>query len=205
VRALSTSSGAGAAKVLPVFETMLRAGDPATRRAGAIALGEVAGASESTTAMLGSVLRQRGESVRSAAAEAIARIAQRDPKTATPLLEQALVDPAYDVRSAAVRGLGAVWAAERSPSEVASILEGSEADSVRRMVALEALVLQATQPQDAKPDAKKTAKVKEAKARLERIAKSGPPLARLAAQVGRVFLTGRREDMHAFLEKLYGG
>jgi len=205
VRALSTSSGAGAAKVLPVFETMLRAGDPATRRAGAIALGEVAGASESTTAMLGQVLRQRGESVRAAAAEAIARIAQRDPKNATPLLEQALVDPAYDVRAAAVRGLGAVWAGERTPAEVAAILEGSEADSVRRMVALEALVLQASQPQDAKPDTKKAARVKEAKEHLERIAKSGPPLARLAAQVGRVFLTGRREDMHAFLEKLYGG
>jgi HEAT repeat protein/DNA-binding MarR family transcriptional regulator len=205
VRALSSSSGAGAAKVLPVFETMLRAGDAATRRAGAIALGDVAGASESTTAMLGSVLRQRGESVRSAAAEAIARIAQRDPKNATPLLEQALVDPAYDVRAAAVRGLGAVWAGERSPAEVAAILEGSEADSVRRMVALEALVLQASQPQDAKLKDAKTAKVKEAKDHLDRIAKSGPPLARLAAQVGRVFLTGRREDMHAFLEKLYGG
>jgi hypothetical protein len=73
------------------------------------------------------------------------------------------------------------------------------------MVALEALVLQASQPQDAKPDAKKAARVKEAKDHLERIAKSGPPLARLAAQVGRVFLAGRREDMHSFLEKLYGG
>ncbi len=209
VRALSTSSGAGAAKVLPMFETMLRSGDPATRRAGAIALGEVAGASESATAMLGLVLRQRGESVRAAAAEAIGRIAQRDPKSATPLLERALVDPAYDVRSAAVRGLGAVWAAERSPAEVASILEASEADSVRRMVALEALVLQASQPQDAKQGTKLAAmgeaKRNEAKDHLEQIAKSGPPLARLAAQVGRVFLTGNREDMHAFLEKLYGG
>lgn len=87
VRTLATASGAGAAKVLPVFETMLRAGDPATRRAGAIALGEMAGASDSATALLGMVLRQRGESVRAAAAEAIAHIAQRDPKTATPLLE----------------------------------------------------------------------------------------------------------------------
>jgi HEAT repeat protein len=205
VRALSTASGTGATKVLPVFATMLRSGDPATRRAGAIALGEVAGAAETTTAMLGSVLRQRGESVRAAAAEAIARIAQRDPKAATPLLEQALVDPAYDVRSAAVSGLGAVWAAERSPAELAVILEGAEADSVRRMVALEAMVLQATQPQEAKPNPKKVAKAKEAKALLEKVSESGPPLARLAAQVGRVFLTGRREDMHTFLEKLYGG
>jgi HEAT repeat protein len=205
VRALSTASGTGAAKVLPVFETMLHAGDPATRRAGAIALGEVSGAAEATTAMLATVLRQRGESVRAAAAEALARIAQRDPKAATPLLEQALIDPAHDVRAAAIRGLGAVWAAERLPAAVAAILENSEADSVRRLVALEALVLQATQPQDAKKDPQQSARAKEAKALLEKLSQSGPPLARLAAQVGRVFLNGRREDMHAFLEKLYGG
>ena len=205
VRALATASGAGAAKVLPVFESMLRAGDPATRRAGAIALGEMAGAADSAAAMLGVVLRQRGESVRAAAADAIARIAQRDPKAATPLLEQALADPAHDVHSAAIRGLGAVWAAERTPADVAAILEGAENDSVKRLVALEALVLQATQLPDAKRESKTGAKAKEAKALLEKVSQSGPPLARLAAQVGRVFLTGRREDMHAFLEKLYGG
>jgi HEAT repeat protein len=199
VRALAKATGSGAAKVLPVFEAMLRAGDPATRRAGASALGEVTGASELTTAMLASVLRQRGESVRTAAAEAVAHIAQRDPKAATPLLEQALVDPAHDVRAAAIRGLGAVWAAESTPAFVAAILEGSEADSVRRLVALEALVLQATQ------EDQKGGKNKDARMRLEKISESGPPLARLAAQVGRVFLTGRREEMHAFLEKLYGG
>jgi HEAT repeat protein len=206
VRALSTTSGAGAAKVLPVFEAMLRAGDPATRRAGAIALGELSGAAENATALLASVLRQRGESVRSAAAEAAARIAQRDPKAATPLLEDALSDPAHDVRSAAIRGLGAVWASERSPSEVARILASSEADSVRRMVALEALVQQASPTADAKKDGSKpSAKAKEAKGLLEKIALDGPPLARLAAQVGRVFQGARLEQMHAFLEKLYGG
>jgi len=206
VRALSTTSGAGAAKVLPVFEAMLRAGDPATRRAGAIALGEVSGASESTTALLASVLRQRGESVRAAAAEAASRIAQRDPKAATPLLEKALSDPAHDVRSAATRGLGTVWATARPPAEMARILESSEADSVRRLVALEALVQQASQVSGAKKSGgKPSPTAKEAKALLEKIALGGPPLARLAAQVGRVFLDGRLEDMHAFLEKLYGG
>jgi len=217
VRALATASGNGASQVLPVFEIMLHAGDPATRKAGAIALGEMTSASETTTAMLATVLRQRSESVRAAAAEAIARIAQRNPKIATPLLEEALLDPAHDVRAAAVRGLGAVWAAERSPGEVADILEHAEADSVKRLLALEALVLQATQPQDAKADAsqdskkdgkkdgKKDSKSKEAKALLEKLSQSGPPLARLAAQVGRVFLNNRREEMHAFLEKLYGG
>ena len=86
------------------------------------------------------------------------------------------------------------------------MLESSEADSVRRLVALEALVQQASPALDAKKDgAKPSSKAKEAKALLERIAMSGPPLARLAAQVGRVFLNGRLEDMHSFLEKLYGG
>jgi HEAT repeat protein len=207
VRTLSAFSGAGATKVLPVFEAMLHAGDPATRRAGAIALGEVSGAAEPAIAMLGTVLRQRSESVRATAAEAIARIAQRDPKAATPLLEQALADPAHDVRAAAIHGLSAVWAAERSPGENAGALEESEADSVKRLVALEALVLQATQPpllEDKKTN-KPSPRAKEAKALLEKVSQSGPPLARLAAQVGRVFLTGRREDLQAFLEKLYGG
>lgn len=199
VRALSTTSGAGAAKILPVFEAMLRSGDPATRRAGAVALGELNGAAETTTALLATVLRQRGESVRAAAAEAVARIAQRDPKAATPLLESALTDPAHDVRSAAIRGLGAVWAAERAPAEVGRILVDSEADSVRRLLALEALVQQASQT------GKKGDKAKEARALLEKIAVGGPPLARLAAQVGRVFLGAKLEDMHAFIEKLYGG
>jgi hypothetical protein len=68
-------------------------------------------------------------------------------------------------------------------------------------------VLQATQPpllEDKKTN-KPSPRAKEAKALLEKVSQSGPPLARLAAQVGRVFLTGRREDLQAFLEKLYGG
>jgi hypothetical protein len=98
-----------------------------------------------------------------------------------------------------------VWAAERSPGENAGALEESEADSVKRLVALEALVLQATQPPLDTKTNKPSPKAKEAKALLEKVSQSGPPLARLAAQVGRVFLTGRREDLQAFLEKLYGG
>jgi len=205
VRTLSTASGTGAAKALPVFEAMLHAGDSATRRAGAIALGEVVGATEAAIAMLRTVLRQRSESVRATAAEAVARIAQRDPKAATPLLEEALTDPAHDVRAAAIRGLGAVWATERSPGENAHALEESEDDSVKRLVALEALVLQATQSPEDRKAGKSSPKAKEAKTLLEKISESGPPLARLAAQVGRVFLSGRHEGMQAFLEKLYGG
>lgn len=197
VRALAMTSETEKAKVLPVFETMLRAGNPDTRRAGAIALGEFIGSPERTTALLATVLHQRSVAVRAAATQALSRIAKRAPRLATPLLELALTDSAYDVRSAAIYGLGAVWATERSPSEMGTILTGSEADSVRRMVALEALVLKAKQRQDQE--------AKEARRLLESTAEVGPPMARLAAQVGCAFLAGNQDEMHAFLEKLFGG
>jgi HEAT repeat protein len=201
VRALAAASGTGPERVLPVFEAMLRASDAATRRTGALALGDVNGAPEATAALLAGVLHQRGESVRAAAAEALAHIAERDPKVAGPFLEQAISDPAHDVRAAAIRGLGTTWARQRQPAEVAEILESCETDSSRRLVAIEALVIQASQAGSGKAseDAKK------ARTLLERLATSGPPLARLAAQVGRAFIGAKLEDMHAFFDRLYGG
>jgi HEAT repeat protein len=166
VRALAAASGTGPERVLPVFEAMLRASDAATRRTGALALGDVTGAPEATAALLAGVLHQRGESVRAAAAEALARIAERDPKVAGPFLEQAISDPAHDVRAAAIRGLGTTWARQRRPAEVAEILESCETDSSRRLVAIEALVIQASQAGSGKAgeDAKK------ARTLLERLA-----------------------------------
>lgn len=76
---------------------------------------------------------------------------------------------------------------------------------MRRLLALEGLVDQASQPGGAKAKGERGTRAKEAKALLETIAASGPPLARLAAQVGRLFLDRKLEDMHSFLEKLYGG
>jgi HEAT repeat protein len=201
VRALAAASGSGPERVLPVFEAMLRASDAATRRTGALALGDVTGEPEATAALLAGVLHQRGESVRAAAAEALASIAQRDPKAAGPFLEQAIADPAHDVRAAAIRGLGTTWARQRRPAEVAGILESCETDSARRLVAVEALVIQASQTGKGKPGED----AKEARGHLERLAASGPPLARLAAQVGRAFIGARLEDMHAFFDRLYGG
>ena len=201
VRALAAASGSGPERVLPVFEAMLRASDAATRRTGALALGDVTGAPEATAALLAGVLHQRGESVRAAAAEALASLAQRDPKAAGPLLEQAIGDPAHDVRAAAIRGLGTTWARQRRPAEVAKILESCESDSARRLVAVEALVIQASQTGTGKAGEE----AKQAKILLDRLATSGPPLARLAAQVGRAFIGARLEDMHAFFDRLYGG
>jgi HEAT repeat protein len=132
--------------------------------------------------------------VRAAAAVALGRISEEDPERARPLLEGALRDPAYDVRLAAIRGLGALWARQKTADELGRALERADADSGQRFVALEALVNQA----------RSGAKQKEAQAALERIAASGPPLARLAAQVGRAFLHADPEAMHQFLEKLLG-
>jgi HEAT repeat protein len=195
VRRLAGLSGEGAQKVLPIFESMLRSGDPATRRAGATALGDLAGVTEATTRLLAATLRQSGESVRAAAAEALGRIAERDPDRATDILQRTLADPAHDVRMAAIRGLAGVWARRRAPADNATVLETSETDSSRRLVAMEALVLQA----QAGPHRAEAAKA------LERIAASGPPLARLIAQVGRAFLDAKPGQMDAFLEKLLAG
>jgi HEAT repeat protein len=199
IRQLATVSGDGAGKVLPIFTAMLRSGDPATRRAGVTALGDLAGVDDTTTRLLAEILRQRGEAVRAAAAESLGRIADRAPERAAPLLEQALGDPAHDVRMAAVRGLARVWARQRSPAQLAAVLAASETDSARRLVSLEALV---TESDSADRQAA-------ARTALEQVATSGPPLARLFAQIGRAFISGggggKPAEMHAFVDKLLGG
>ena len=102
---------------------------------------------------------------------------------------------------AAIRGLGTTWARQRKPAEIAAILESCETESPRRLVAVEALVLQASPSEKGKT----TEEAKHARTLLDRIATSGPPLARLAAQIGRTFVGARLEDMHAFFERMYGG
>lgn len=194
-RRLASVSGDGARKVLPILEAMLRSADPQVRRAGASTLGDLAGAQEATTRLLAAALRERSESVRAAAAETLGRVATREPAVATGLLQLSLRDPAYDVRIAAVWGLGAVWANAKTPVEIQAALVESEADSARRLVALEALVIQAGTG----------SRADEARRLLGEVASSGPPLARLAAQVGRAFLGRERTEMHAFLERLLGG
>jgi Tfp pilus assembly protein PilF len=131
----------------------------------------------------------------------LARIAQRDPSAAGQYLEQAINDPAHDVRAAAIRGLGTTWARQRRPAEIGDLLETCETDSARRLVAIEALVIQASQTSKGKP----SDDAKQARALLDSLATSGPPLARLAAQVGRAFLGAPLEEMHAFFDRMYGG
>ncbi|HET6283273.1 MAG TPA: hypothetical protein VFH73_20115, partial [Polyangia bacterium] len=131
---------------------------------------------------------------RTAAARALGRLAEREPDFALPHLERAVRDSSYDVRSAAIPGLALAWARKQTPQELTDALIDAEADSPRRFVALEALVVKAqTGPDTA-----------EAKKGLERAANSGPPLARLAARIGEGFLAAPLPELHAFIERLLG-
>ncbi|HVZ71993.1 MAG TPA: HEAT repeat domain-containing protein [Polyangia bacterium] len=196
-RILAAVSGTGAREVLPIFESMLRGGDKAAREAAVIGVGELQGAGEPGARLLGEALGQHSEALRTAAARALGRLAEREPAEAEPYLERAVRDPSYDVRSAAIPGLALAWSRRQRADELARALVGAEADSTRRFVALEALVLVA---KDATKD-----DAKAARAALDHAGESGPPLARLAAQIGRAFVDARPQDMHAFIERLLGG
>ncbi len=194
IKLLVTASGAAASSVLPVFESMLRLPGASARHAAIDALGQLAGVEDGASALLGGLVSHRSERTRAAAVSAFGAIAARAPALARPWLEKALTDPAHDVQEAAGRGLSIAWSVEQSPAALASILEASEADSRRRFVALDALVRKAKQP------GARDAVLHE----LTRVADGGPPLARLAAQIGRVFADAPPETLAAFLDRLLG-
>jgi HEAT repeat protein len=205
-RILAAVSGSGAREVLPIFESMLRGGDTAARVAAVIGVGDLAGAGEPGARLLGEALGQRSEALRTAAARALGRLADREPEDAQPYLERAVRDPSYDVRNAAVPGLALAWSRRQHADELGRALVESEADSTRRFVALEALVMKAqagagSTAKNAVAPAERDA----ARETLQRTAESGPPLARLAAQIGRAFLEAQPPDLHVFIERLLGG
>jgi len=195
-RILSSVSGAGAKEVLPIFESMLRGGDKSAREAAVIGVGSLPGAGEGGARLLGEALAQRSEALRTAAARALGHLAEREPDVARPYLERAVRDPSYDVRTAAITGLALAWSRRRSAAELGEALATAEADSPRRFVALEALVITAQQG-----NATEKATAKQA---LDQIAAAGPPLARLAAQIGRAFIAEKPSVMHTFIERLLG-
>jgi HEAT repeat protein len=195
-RILSGVSGAGAKEVLPIFESMLRGGDKSAREAAVIGVGSLPGAGEAGAKLLGEALAQRSEALRTAAARALGHLAEREPDVARPYLERAVRDPSYDVRTAAIPGLALAWSQRRSAAELGEALATAEADSPRRFVALEALVITAQQGAAAEKATAKQA--------LDQIAAGGPPLARLAAQIGRAFIAEKPAVMHTFIERLLG-
>ncbi len=195
-RILAATSGGGAKEVLPIYEAALHGGDHAARMAAIVGLGELSGAGDAAAHLLDEALQQRSESLRAAAAEALGRLAERSSGAALPILERALHDSSYDVVSAAVPELAAAWSHRLTSEALATTLEESEADSARRFAALEALVMQAERPKNPGSAA--------AVASLKRVAEQGPPLARLAAQLGRAFLGTPSADIHTFVSRLLG-
>ena len=188
------AGGDAAAQVLPIFEAMVHSGDLELRRTAALGLGELVGAETEAVQVLGQLMSSRSETIRRSAADALSAVAGRQATLARPLLEQALSDPAHDVREAASRGLAVAWAIDQKPADLAAVMRDSEADSRRRFVALEALVRRA-----------KTAGARDEVAKtLQAVSQSGPPLARLAAQVGKAFIDRPASDMRAFLDRLLG-
>jgi HEAT repeat protein len=200
-RLLAGTSGAGAREVIPIYEAALTGGDHVAREAAIAGLGELVGAGDAGARLLEDALAQRSESIRAAATRALGRLAERDPGAAIPVLERALHDPAYDVANAAIPGLAMAWSRQMSAEALGEIMLRSEADSARRFVALEALLWRVQSPA---PGADGEAIRRGAVTALDRVADSGPPLARLAGQLGRAFENTPAAKMHPFLERLLG-
>jgi HEAT repeat protein len=199
MRLLAGGAGGGARDALPTFEAMLHGADVSARTAAVAGIGELPDAGEAGVRLLGEALSQRSEALRAAAARALGRLAEREPARVAPYLERAVRDVSYDVRSAALPGLALAWSQRQDARELGRVLVGSDTDSIRRFVALEALVARA-QRQSATPADRAAAR-----AELDRIGDSGPALARLAARIGTSFIEAPPAEMHAFIERLFGG
>jgi hypothetical protein len=199
MRLLAGVAGSGARDVIPTFEAMLHGGDRAAREAAVAGIGALPDPGDAGFRLLGEAMGSRSESLRTAATRAFGRLAARSPARVAPVLERAVRDPAYDVRSAALPALAAVWSQQMDAHALGRALVTSDADSVRRFVALEALV-DLAQRTSAPPAARAAARYE-----LDAVAESGPALARLAAQIGRSFVDAPPAELHAFLERLFGG
>jgi HEAT repeats len=199
MRLLAGVAGSGSRDVLPTFEAMLHGGDRAAREAAVAGIGALPDPGEAGFRLLDEAIASRSESLRTAAARAFGRLAALAPARVAPVLERAVRDPAYDVRSAALPALAAVWSQQMDARALGHALVTADADSVRRFVALEALVDLAQR--SAAPAAERAA----ARRELEHVADAGPALARLAAQIGRSFVDAPPAELHTFLERLFGG
>ncbi|HVZ87120.1 MAG TPA: hypothetical protein VHG72_09125, partial [Polyangia bacterium] len=185
--------------VLPTFEAMFRGGDRAAREAAVAGVGELPDPGDAGLRLLDEAIGSRSESIRTAATRAYGQLAARLPAQVAAPLDRAVRDPAYDVRSAARPALAVVWSQQMNARELGRALVTSDADSTRRFVALEALV--ALAQRSSAPAAERAA----ARHELDHAAESAPALARLAAEIGRSFIDAPPADLHAFIERMFGG
>ena len=198
MRLLAGGAGGGARDVLPTFEAMLHGGDPAARTAAVAGIGELPDAGEAGIRLLGETLSSAARRcARPPPWRWAGRRSARRPASRPTWNGRCAIPP---TTCAARRFPAWRWRGRtgRTPRELGRLLVASDTDSVRRFVALEALVARAQ---------RKTAPAPEraaARAELDRIADSGPALARLAARIGRSFIAAPPAQMHAFIERLFG-
>ncbi|HTB58367.1 MAG TPA: HEAT repeat domain-containing protein, partial [Polyangia bacterium] len=101
MRLLAGAAGGGSRDLLPTFEAMLHGGDRAAREAAVAGVGALPDPGDAGFRLLGEAMESRSESLRTAAARAYGRLAGHAPERVAPVLERAVRDPSYDVRSAA--------------------------------------------------------------------------------------------------------
>src|SRR5262249_47217055 len=137
---------------------------------------------------------------------------ERASTRAVALLERALTDASYDVRRAAIPGLARAYARASSCADLEGRAMHTEDRAALRLALLQALALQTASAAGGTAAAGRGeaaggsagAGSAAARAALERIARAGPPLARLQAALVLAF-AGPPGELDGFLADLTGG
>jgi hypothetical protein len=148
-------------------------------------------AKDAVVARLHRSLASRVERERAQAAAAAIGLVDRDVEASRGLLEPLLDDPSHDVRVAMVPALAAVYAKTNTPDKLAELMNDSEGNAMRRLVAAAAFVTLAH------TDAGQAA----ATAALKKVVASGPAMARQTARLVAGLITGKADGI-AFLQEL---
>jgi HEAT repeat protein len=144
---------------------------------------------EAVEARLRRSLASRIERERAQAAAAAIGLVDRAPEIAVQLLEPLLDDPSHDVRAAMLPALASAYATTNSADKVLDLLEDSERNATRRLVAAGAFIVLARTENGRAPT----------EAALKKI--DGPPMAHATARLLLGLLDGKADGM-AFLQEL---
>lgn len=136
-------------------------------------------------------LGSRAERVRAQAGAAAIGLVDRDATLTAQLLEPLLSDASHDVRAAMLPALAAAYAKTNTPEKLASLMAGSEAHAMRRLVAAGAFITLS------RTDAGRAA----SEVQLKKLAAGGPPMARHIAKLVEGLIAGKADGM-AFLQEL---
>ena len=164
--------------------------DPELRQIALTTIARVA-PEDAVVARLRRALDSRVEGERAQAAAAAIGLVDRDANKTVELLEPLLDDASHDVRVALVPALAAAYAKTNAPDKLGQLLAGSETHAMRRLVIAAAFVTLARTDSGA-------AAVKPV---LDRIASSGPPMARQLASLVSGMIAAKVDGL-AFLQEL---